>query len=478
MRIRTQIFLGVLFVVSIGFASLMYWITEDLEPEYRKATEEPLVDSAWVLASLAAQMTNDGIIDTEAFKRALGDAYSSTFTARIYDFEKAGVDFRVYITDEHGTVLFHSYDKSEVGRDYSQWNDVLKTLRGQYGARSTRDNPEDETSSVMYVAAPIKVEGNTIGVLSVGKPTYASARFINRAKRKIVGSGTAVLLSVILVVALISALMSRPIHQLTDYANRVRDGERTPLPQLKGAEVRELGQAFEQMKEALEGRKYIENYVQTLTHEVKSPLSAIHGAAELLREKMPEEQRNRFVQNIISETQRIETVVEKLLLLSTLEARKELENLSTFSIGELAQEIEETFDSRLVLKDLTLDISGDRSCTLEGDRFLIRHAVSNLLYNAVDFSPPGETINLNITCDTGKVRITVGDSGKGIPEYALPKVFDRFYSLSRPDTGRKSSGLGLSLVREVATLHGGSAEVVNNPDGGAIASITLPLNQA
>ena len=477
MRIRTRIFIGVLVVVCVAFASLLYWITDDLEPQYRKTTEEPLVDSANILSLVASDLSRKGQLDVTAFERVFQEVARTRFDARIYDFDKQQVDFRVYITDADGTVLFHSFDETEVGKDYSQWNDVVKTLRGEYGARTSRDDPDDDSTSVMYVAAPIVLAGQIVGVLTVGKPTAASASIVDRAKRKIILGGVTVLISVIIVVALISGMTTRPIYRLTEYARQTRDGKRAELPDLRGAEVRELGQAFEEMRDALEGKKYIENYIQTLTHEVKSPLSAIHGAAELLREEMSDEQRSRFVENILTESRRIETVVEKLLLLSSLEARREVKDVSSFTTGEILDDVREAYLPRLEQRGITLEVTGNMSLVIEGDQFLVRQAVSNLMDNAVAFSARGARITMSSDVSDDMVRITVSDCGTGIPDYALHRVYDRFYSLKRPDTGRKSSGLGLSLVREVAVLHNGAIKIENAPDGGVIAVLSLPFKQ-
>ncbi len=83
-------------------------------------------------------------------------------------------------------------------------------------------------------------------------------------------------------------------------------------------------------------------------------------------------------------------------------------------------------------------------------------------------------MRVEITPDRDRVTVSVTDEGPGIPDYALDRIFDRFYSLGRPDTGKKSTGLGLNLVREVAKSHGGTVRVVNRPEGGALAEMVLP----
>jgi two-component system sensor histidine kinase CreC len=111
---------------------------------------------------------------------------------------------------------------------------------------------------------------------------------------------------------------------------------------------------------------------------------------------------------------------------------------------------------------------------VRGDPFLLRQAVRNLLDNAIAFSPRGGRIVLDLTRDEGSACIRVTDAGPGIPDYAGDRVFERFYSLPRPN-GSRSSGLGLPFAREVAGLHGGTVAVGNGEGGGAVATLRLPL---
>ena len=114
-------------------------------------------------------------------------------------------------------------------------------------------------------------------------------------------------------------LITKSIKLLTKYANDIREGKKAELPKLDNSEIYEMGRSFEKMREALEGKKYVEQYVQTLTHEIKSPISAIRGASELLEEDMTPEQRLRFLLNIQSESKRIQQLLERMLALSSLE---------------------------------------------------------------------------------------------------------------------------------------------------------------
>lgn len=479
MRIQSRIFIGFLIVVGVGFSSLLYWSLGDIKPQFRKATEEPLVDASRILASFAATTSRNGEVDVTSFRKAFNDACSRPFSADIYGFLKTCVDYRVYITDVSGKVIYDSFGGRDEGEDYSKWNDVKRTLDGLYGVRTTKERPGDPSSSVMYVASPVIIDGRTVGVLSVGKPTISTNKFAEDAKKKIAIGALIVGLSAVLVGMFISWRITAPINRLTEYARAVRDGERVEIPSLGGGETRELGEAFEEMRSALDGKQYVEDYVQTLTHEIKSPLSAIKGATELLTENnMPPEQQSRFLSNILSETDRISVVVEKLLLLASLEKLSHVGDVKPLNMSEIVSEIKESLFPVLNSKHLTFAIIGDEDCGFEGDPFLIRHAVLNLIQNAIDFSPTGGKVTAESIKKRGYIVLNVRNDGSGIPEYAAGRIFERFYSLKRPDTGKKSSGLGLCLVKEVAVLHRGAIELVNSATGGVVATLTLPIKPA
>jgi two-component system sensor histidine kinase CreC len=128
----------------------------------------------------------------------------------------------------------------------------------------------------------------------------------------------------------------------------------------------------------------------------------------------------------------------------------------------------------MAVRGLTAKIAGDVAATLRGDPFLLQQAVDNLLDNAIDFSPAGGTIEIDIDADAAKLRLSVRDHGPGAPDFALAHIFERFYSLPRPATGQKGTGLGLAFVREVAKIHGGTASFANASEGGAMVQVTIP----
>ena len=161
-----------------------------------------------------------------------------------------------------------------------------------------------------------------------------------------------------------------------------------------------------------------------------------------------------------------------------------LARLEQMQVPEAVQEIDaaellhRAIASRAALADAhRLQLRGSERTPhvlLRGDPFLLQQALGNLLDNAIDFSPTGGNIELSIEANDAEIVFAVRDDGPGAPDYALPRLFERFYSLPRPATGRKSTGLGLAFVREVARLHGGTADFANPAGGSALARIVLP----
>jgi len=474
MRIRLRIFLAFLIPMGIGLWILLNWITGDLEPQFRESTEEPLVDTAWALASMASAHVKNGVIDTAAFREAFENIPPEIPPARIYDFVKTTMDLRVYITDASGRVIFDSSGRDE-GKDYAGWNDVHKTLQGEYGARTSHDVPENEALSTMYIAAPIIEDHRIVGVLSVGKPTENANVFMENSRQKIVWGGLYTFGAILLATLLVSTMITRPIERLIAYAKSAGRGKRIALPKLGRGEMAALGRAFDEMRRTLEGKQYVENYIQTLTHEMKTPIAAIKGAAELLREEMPAAQRKRFLSNVENEAGRMEQLIEQLLLLSAMENRETLQKVEAIDLKAILDEVAASLSPLCMAREVRVEITAGDAAAIQGEAFLVRQAVANVLQNALEFSPPGGTIRAAIAHADGAVLLTISDQGTGVPDYALSRVFDRFYSLKRPDTGKKSTGIGLSLVREAMLLHGGDATLENPPGGGALATLSFPV---
>jgi two-component system sensor histidine kinase CreC len=317
------------------------------------------------------------------------------------------------------------------------------------------------------------VNGKLVGVVSLGKPKTNIQRFVDNARRKLIyavlaASGVAIILALLLYL-----WVSRPLQALVEYAHAVGEGRSEHLPLLGDNEIGRVGEAIEAMRKALEDKAYVETYVQSLTHEVKSPLTAIRASAELLAGEVPAERRAAFVKTIESEVDRLSDISDRLLELAALERSGRLRHAEPVALHALAARVAAATRASAAARGVTVTESYRGSDAVRGDPLLLQQAIDNLLRNALDFSAAGQSVTLSASADNLGVTVGVQDEGPGIPEYARERIFDRFYSLPRPASGRKSTGLGLNFVREVAQLHGGSI-TIENPARGTLALLFIP----
>jgi two-component system sensor histidine kinase CreC len=472
MKIGLRILLGYFLVVGLAAWFLLNVFVEQVKPGVRATLEDTLNDTAQLLAEAVADDLRDGALDAALLSR-LQRAAARPLDANIGGMPKRRIDYRIYITDARGIVRFDTANKA-VGEDYSRWNDIYLTLRGQYGARMTRTHPDDDSSAVMYVAAPVRDGQRIIGVLTVAKPISSVQAFVERSQRIILSRGAVLLGLSLLIGVAFTFWLARALRKLMAYVEDVQAGRKAVLPELGRTEIGTLGHALEAMRVKLEGKEYVETLMHTLTHELKSPIAAIQASAELLEEEMPEEERRRFLANIQGQNARQRDLIDKLLALVRVEKQQRLDAAEPVDVAALLQDVADDYRARLADRSQLLDIAVADQLQVRGDPLLLRQALGNLLDNAISFAPAHSALRLEAQREGDQVTIHVIDSGAGIPDYAAQRVFERFYSLPRPD-GTRSTGLGLPFVREVAALHGGSAYVANGAGGGCRATLRLPF---
>ena len=474
MSVNFRIFIGYFIIVVIASLLLLNVFMSELKPGMRRSSEESLIDTANLLAELVApEFVNDPALPH--FSNAIEHFFQREYQADIASVNKNSSAIKIYITDEKGIVRYDSLNE-KVGSDYSQWNDVYLTLRGHYGARSTLADPSDTLSSVMYVAAPIKSDGHIIGVLTVAKPNFSVQPFIDMAYKKIIERGVLLVLFSLIIALTISFLITRSIRKLVKYANDISHGKKTALPVVYASELVGLASSINNMRVELEGKDYVEKYVHALTHELKSPVSAIKGASEILNANMSEQDQDKFIGNIQFEVNRIDDMVNRLLALVTVEKQQTLEQIVELDIIKLIDQVIQSKMALLNKLNIHINKALPEKLLVHGDAFLLSQALDNLLQNAIDFSPVNEQIVVQVTVSE-QVNIIIQDQGSGIPDYAIDKIFERFYSLTRPITHKKSSGLGLCFVKQIAELHQGSISLQNNPEKGVKATLSLPLSK-
>jgi two-component system sensor histidine kinase CreC len=457
------------FIIFIYFAN---FIKNDFSIRYLESVEESLIDLSGLFAVMIEQDSESGHLTINSIASLFEQKKRKSLNARIYRVSKKSIDVETYICDMNGRVVYDSTGKN-TGKDFSQWNDVYLTLRGLYGARMSQT--ADHYQDALYVASPITVNGLLLGSVTVVKPKRVIEEFKKTAQFQIF-SALIIAAAVFLMAAVLLAFwIVRPVRRLSRYVQSVQSDKSSPLPDLGNTEIGELGREFARLLQKLESKEYIESYITSLTHEIKSPLSSIRAASELLQADLTDDEKQRFYRNIESDSVRIEGLINKLLELSVLEHRSNLTSPELLELQTLIENCASGFYALTQKRNIRIGVVMVKPCTIRGERILLEQAVYNCVENAVKYSPDGSEIRIELDQTEKSAVIRIIDRGSGIPDYALGRIFDRFYSLPAADGGRKGFGLGLAFVRRIMSLHGGRISIVNNPDRGVTAEITIPL---
>ncbi|HSV63778.1 MAG TPA: ATP-binding protein, partial [Chthoniobacterales bacterium] len=276
----------------------------------------------------------------------------------------------------------------------------------------------------------------------------------------------------------LSAYITRIIWDLAWRAERVAAGEsNVRLETWTRSELGTLARAVERMREKLEGKAYVEEMATNLSHELKTPLAAIRGSAELLEGPASNDAaaRAKFLANIQSEVARLDRIVSELLKLSRIESQPPGTEIPAIDAGPAAKDIAEMYQRRAA--DLGLVFHAELAETALPIRIVemqLKQLLTNLLDNAMQFTAAGRAVLFTARRKDRVVEFEIRDEGAGIEPELLPKIFDRFFTTANPRTGNRGTGLGLAIAKSIATASGGGISVESELGKGSVFLVTFP----
>ena len=471
---RRRLILGVLLGLEVLLASLIWQEARNLERHCHAATEALLTDTAQVIARLLAADLYQGHLHPERVGRVLAPlapANTSHATALGLPSETSSA-LHIHVTDPTGRAVFDSHGPQAVA--LSPRSETDDSALERYAGQLDRNPATDSLNSMVVVAAPILWQAQAVGEVRVGKPIVGFELSLQAARWHFLLGGLYMGLAVLVLAGGFTLWWLRPLDLLAEYAAALRRGHFRALPNVGRSTLGWLGTALDALRDAIAGRRYVEEYVQALTHEIKTPLATLQATAEVLEDRMPRQQRQLFLTHIQEAVQRLQAIVDRLLELSAVETRRSLTEKRIIRLTDVATEAITALSPEAKAKHVIVTTAVPAGATVRGQRALLVCAVVNLLQNAIEFSPEAGRVELAFEVMGEDYALTVHDLGPGIPAYARNRLFEHFYSLPRPGSGKRSTGLGLTLVREIAELHHGRIDVTNHPDGGAIARLQLP----
>lgn len=472
----SRLFLLYFLLVGLTGYLVLNLLSEQIKPGFRQASEETLIDASQHLADVVSPYLRQGDLANQQLQQLLRNYGKRSLPSNLWGLPREKPDYRLYITDDRGIVLFDSTDQA-LGQDYSRWNDVYKTLRGEYGARSSKASADANAPSMMHIAAPIRnADGKIIGVLTLAKSNGSLQPFIDRSQRYVLERGLLLMALGLLVGALLTWRLQLGLNRLRQYIHSLNAGLRVPPPQFRlFFEFGELAEKLDTLRGTLEGKALRDQALQTLTHELKSPLTAIRAATEILasgtaERPLPSSQQQKFLGHISQQAERLTQLTERLLQVSSLEQLPHLAAPQPVPLRSLIDNLCRQNQARFDAKQLVLSVpDSDSDYAVLGDASLLQQALQHLVDNAMDFAPNGGYLRWWLQQQGQHIMLTLANQGPQIPDYALSRVTEKFYSLPRPQSQSgvpsKSTGLGLAFVEQVMQLHHGELRIANLADG-------------
>ena len=494
-----------LFILYFVISSTLVWLFAHRTSI--ESAKEVMVEVASMFSKIASQNINDGEIDLSTFEGIIDDYFQSPHGDQFSSRNEKLENLAIYITDKDGIIILDSRGLS-LGSDMKAHSEVGLALLGHHGI--SRIFAE-------FVRGPWRARGINIEYfykpefLHVSSPIYDNKQQVQGVlviaapmldlmdKARLYRFIFYIFLLALFFGALGSYRISRNIRRVEKYTTKIFKGEDVSIPNLN-VEFNELAMTIEQARKDVELKDDVEEYIETLAHELRTPITGIRLTAEnlltpmgiesyLLQEKDDKKskvltkeikKRREFIRSILDSNRQMDSLVSRLLALSRIERRDKLTNTETLKILPTIKNVLKmpTHNRLIVSKNITINLDDiDKKSTVFAEKILLDQALGNILKNALDFSPKNGTITIKSSKSNTYVTIVVLDEGPGIPPHVSSKLFTRFFSVARPDSGSRGTGLGLRFVRKIMRLHGGEITLKNRLlQKGAEAKLRFPLS--
>lgn len=375
----------------------------------------------------------------------------------------------IRILDSRGVVVA---GRSELNKSLAHIKEVRQALRGQYASvlrERISDEPPPSIASLsrgtgirVFTAFPIIDQGKVYGVVYLSRTPQNILKHLYSIKEKVMLLVGMLLLLTGLIVMFVSARLSRPIRELIEQTQKLTHGEIETVEILKKPgtyELAELSNSFSEMSKTLHERsQYIQQFASHVSHEFKTPLTSMQGSLELLQEhadSMPEEQRKKFISNLVDDTDRLKRLVNRLLEQARADA---LQSSSTSSpLLETLQELQSRYaDTKLLLSYQENEV--DHRVRIAASA--LQSVLGNLFDNSLQHG--ATEVQVSAKLEENKLEIFIEDNGSGISKSNMKRVFTPFFT-TRRDTG--GTGLGLGIIESILKASNGTITNLESNDG-------------
>ena len=403
----------------------------------------------------------------------------------------------IYLLDQDGRILGHGLPPESVLVDRIDLAPVHALLAGDTALPIRGDDPRGTTRKVFSafeVRSGDVLEGYLYVILG-GQKYEVLAKDIGSTYTGTTSAyiGIAIVVLSVVVGLLVFGLLTRRLKRLNAEIQRVGDSgfAKKPalsVPQTGGDEIDQLtrsfvtmsGQIESQIEQLQENDRLRRELVSNISHDLRTPLSAVQGYLETLilrGDSLSDDERNHYLSIARKHITRLGVLIGDLFELSKLDAVSATPDLEAFSLPELIQDVAQEFQLDAEAKGISVIIDAESTTAFTvGDIGLIQRVLENLMRNAIRFTPNGGKVTVSIRDRKKNIAVAVSDTGSGIPDKDIPRIFDRFYrAVSGEEAKSDSSGLGLAIVKRILDLHDSRIKVESKLEHGTRFEFELPV---
>jgi signal transduction histidine kinase len=481
----SMVLLGLFFLIGISFVLISVFSTEKYQQEVNQKLNRELAG----LIVAEKIILQDNRINQEALKEIF------------HMLMVINPSIEIYLLDPAGNILAFSAEPGKVKRKTVDLEPVKKLINRQGTLPLLGDDPRDAGGKKVFTAAPIAQGGKLEGYLYVilGGETYDSV--IQKIQGSYILQLSIRVVAVSLLVALVAGLLifaflTRRLKRLAAVMDGYKSGmppEELDLPlsvhEHPDDEIDRLGATFKQMTERINQQmEKLEKsdtlrreLVANVSHDLRTPLATLRGYMETLLmkdESLSLEERRNYLKIAINHCERLSKLITDLFELAKLDAQDRVIHSEPFSLSELVQDVLQKFELTAQERNINIFTNiGQELPFAYADIAMIERVLENLLDNALRYTPEEGSVSIVLTNhEKDSITVQVSDTGCGIPENELPRIFDRFYQTDRSRRSRSShSGLGLAVTKKILELHGTSVQVKSGQNSGTAFTFNLPV---
>jgi signal transduction histidine kinase len=486
--------LGIALLLVVGLLGGGFFVLEQFSTRhYYEEITQRLNASIAMYVTDEMQLIEDGQVNDEALELLAQRAMIINPTVE------------VYLLDARGRILAHPLPPASVQTGQVALEPIRAFIAGASRMPLRGTDPRNAGRQKIFSAHPVLHNGVLQGYLYaiLGGQKYdelAASLRGSYVQRLSLGALAAIVLAAFLVGLLVFSLLTRRLTRLTADVRRFTESGFDPAAATQlidagqhagGDEISQLRTAFGRMADKIqqqfEGLKETDRLrrelVSNVSHDLRTPLASMHGYVETLllkNDTLSEAERLRYLEITRKHSLRLRQLIGDLFELSKLDSASIEPSLETFSLAELLQDVTQEFELEAQKRGVAIEVwSPPAAMLVHADIGLIQRVLENLLRNALKYTPAGGSITISLDPQPGRVAVAVADTGCGIVEEDLERIFDRFYRSEQGEEGRSTSaGLGLAIVKRILDLHGSRITVSSIPDQGTRFEFDIPARAA